>query len=77
MEEWNTKVEKIRTVSMKARLVGFDLGGKELEMMRADRADRKALGQAMMNRWTVLFLFLKLGLTVVHLLRCRLVTWVE
>lgn len=46
--------------------------------MRADRADRKALGQAMMNRWTVLlFLFLKLGLTVVHLLRCRLVTWVE
>lgn len=32
-------------------------------MMRADRADRKALGQAMMNRSTVLFLFLKLGLT--------------
>lgn len=30
-------------------------------MMRADRADRKALRQAMMNRWTVLFLFLKLG----------------
>lgn len=32
---------------------------------RADRTDRKALGQAMMNRWTVLFWFLKLGLTVV------------
>lgn len=30
MEEWNTKVEKIRTVSMKARFgrVGFDFGGK-------------------------------------------------
>lgn len=27
MEEWNTKVEKIWTVSMKARLVEFDLGG--------------------------------------------------
>lgn len=29
-------MEKIRTVSMKARLVGFDFGGKNLEMMRAD-----------------------------------------
>lgn len=29
--------------------------------MRADRADRKALGQAMMNRWTVLFLFFEVG----------------
>lgn len=29
MEEWNTKVEKIGTVSMKARLVGFEFGGKE------------------------------------------------
>lgn len=77
MGEWNTKVEKIRTVSIKARLVGVLIWGEELEMMGADRADRKALGQAMMNRWTVLFLILKLGLTVVHLLRCRLVTWVE
>ena len=28
MEEWNTKVEKIRTVSMKARFGRFDFGGK-------------------------------------------------
>lgn len=55
---------------MKARLV-LIFGGGKLEMMRADRADRKALRQAMMNRWTVLFLFLKLGLTVVHLLRLQ------